>query len=363
MVKAKKSRNGHTSVGVGRPSETIWCGDREEWKRQQEEFRQLLLWMIGEGKAHACKRVSEGFGPELDKLYAALEEMQRRPESWWEHTDDKYFEGRFRKGGCNPDDDSRDVPVPCIMLPAIVRHRIVPLLVVKFNFQHAAEDGDSHRCYPEVRLRVGLFYFNAKGNLRGIGYRLEVPEGPPKMRHPDDAFDLAAADDEEEQVTHDFVHIQHVDAFRKGDSPFPGLEGFDLPKVAPAWPLIASEPTSLLVALWIGLYGKASLDWITDPEIREMFARCVVRMARTPHGVFYELVNVDTSKWGELERVIVRTWPEQKDLVSGVIRQRYNADSRVEVLREVDASTFVSARARKMMSVEEVFWKLRLRLP
>jgi hypothetical protein len=105
----------------------------------------------------------------------------------------------------------------------------VPVLSIAYDFG---------RSIPEVRIRLGLFFFH-EGKIRAFGYRFESPEGP---------------------GSHHYYHAQLINGFEK-DEPFPGWDTW-MPTSCPTFPLDADSPVKLLLSLLIALYGVSYISRI-----------------------------------------------------------------------------------------------------
>ncbi|MDP1990041.1 MAG: hypothetical protein Q8K00_03385 [Syntrophales bacterium] len=97
---------------------------------------------------------------------------------------------------------------------------------------------DFGRSIPEVRIRLGLFFFHEE-KIHAFGYRFESPEGP---------------------GNHHYYHAQLINGFDK-DEPFPDGDAW-LPTSCPTFPLDADNPVQLLLSLLIALYGVSYISRI-----------------------------------------------------------------------------------------------------
>lgn len=118
-----------------------------------------------------------------------------------------------------------------LYLPALKEDNkdFVPVLSLKAEFS----DGEM----KEFRLRVMLVSQNDDGELRGLGFRLEAPEGSGHGRH-------------------DFYHAQLIKGFEKHEMGLSIKTPQWLPCSQPSFPLLANDPLTLVICLLLTLYGK-----------------------------------------------------------------------------------------------------------
>jgi len=118
--------------------------------------------------------------------------------------------------------------------PVLQGPQMLPVMSVRCNFRRAA---------PEVRLELGLFLLDSKGELAAIGVRFETPEGSTGM--------------------HRYYHAQLFVAFHKeGAYRLPQCPEW-VPTEQPALLLKAQDPVSLLMNLVVSVYGYDHLDRVT----------------------------------------------------------------------------------------------------
>ncbi|HDQ71351.1 MAG TPA: hypothetical protein ENN19_04550 [Chloroflexi bacterium] len=124
-----------------------------------------------------------------------------------------------------------------LYLPALEKDAgFVPILSLKAKF-----DDDEVK---EFRLRVMLISQDGEKNLRGIGFRLEAPEGKAQDKG------------ENDEGRHDFYHAQFIRGFERQGPGLPiEIPGW-LPCSQPSFPLLANDPLTLVVCLLLTLYGK-----------------------------------------------------------------------------------------------------------
>lgn len=140
----------------------------------------------------------------------------------------------------------------CIFLKPTDRGTILfPMLSLSYDFG---------RSIPIVRLRLGLF-LNHDSKVKGMGYRLESPEGVGR---------------------HHYYHVQLIKGFETGEL-FPPTETTEwLPDNEPTFPLDAEDSVDLLLCLILSLYGldefRGSISRISDNKNRKNILARVQRL-------------------------------------------------------------------------------------
>lgn len=328
---------------------------RKNWSDggfNKDEFNRLVLWMHSEGwKYYADRsRLPSRNRHSLERIYSYIEEIQNSGGAPWQYIMEPQRLEQKLKVGRLLDDGSN---VPCIVLPPITRHGIVPILAPKFRFasDHQIE---TKPCYPEVRLRTVLFWESNPDEIRSIGYRIEVPEGPGARTH---SLLAEESDEEEEPGSHDFVHIQHITSFAKNGPNLP--EVVDLPCVAPAWPLWGWDPTSLLVSLLVGLYGLKHAQQIEPPDVGDIIRGTVNRLIRSPPPQTYQVINVNKQRLHD-RHLYVETWPQQRELISVSIKAQMAIGGDTEVVKEAEehSARIVTLVEEKIAHIRKVFWDI-----
>lgn len=317
----------------------------EPFKR--EEFNELVRWMWTEGYRAYLDHYNGTAG--IATIYHHVQNHQDHAKSPWKlFFDLRLLDSYLRLGRLWGDVESH---TPCLVLPPMLRFGIVPILALQFRFRSAQGTGSDpmarvRDCYPEVRLRVVLFW-QSKENphpIKCVGYRIEVPEGPgaSSVTH-SGASDSGADADEEEPGSHDFVHIQHITAFRKGAPPLPDV--VELPATAPAWPMWGWDPTSMLVSLIVGVYGlnyaAAEISGIAGDIVRDRLATLI----GTPAPKHYHVGHVNRALHNNLDSYIL-TWPQQKDVIATAIRETANVGGDTDVIKEVQSQHEAEMRAK-----------------
>lgn len=113
----------------------------------------------------------------------------------------------------------------CIFLEPTNHGAILfPMLSLSYDFS---------RSIPIIRLRLGLF-LDHKSQVKGMGYRLESPEGVGR---------------------HHYYHVQLIRGFEAGEH-FPPSETTEwLPDNEPTFPLDAEDSVDLLLCMILSIYG------------------------------------------------------------------------------------------------------------
>lgn len=300
---------------------SVWAHPAEE---HEADFKDLMLWMADEGR-RAFQERRNG-----DALYACVDNYINR--AAWYLINEQVLEQFLKDGELHPDDGKR---VPCIVLKPIEEFHILPVLVPKFVFRRE-HDGRRIEVYPEIRLRVALFYEDAKKSVRVLGYRFEVPEGAPKDKTSPDVG------------MHDYSHFQYITGFRKNDT-FNELAA-ELPPHAPAWPVRASGPVSMLATVYVGLYGKRAV--FNCPEnIGKLLNGFAAGMIRSPDRMYYKIERCQKAR---LRSEYIVMWDRQKAFVECYLRKKFNVADKDAVLTLVEC-TKVLLDSNPYV----VFWDLR----
>lgn len=284
----------------------IWSSSFSD--QGKADFKTLLQSMADEGRRAHQEQV-EG---ELGEVYEFFSQHYiGRLDSPWRMINDD-LDQHFKAGSLNPEDFRH---IPCIVLRPAEKQCILPVLIPKFVFARSHAAGSSN-CYPELRLRLALFYRGSEG-IRVAGHRFEVPEGP--------LIDQGGFG----PGTHDYPHVQYVTHFRKDGPMFQGV--VDLPVSTPAWPIWADDPLAMLATVWIGLYGRRAVSNCGDKKVRDLLQRHASRLSCSPQWTVYEVINIDKRHRGKY----IVLWSENKECTEIALRAKYNVDKRVEILRHV----------------------------
>lgn len=224
----------------GTDKQVIWADDWQDSMRVQ--FKELFVWMAEEG-AQAYR------DQKAPTLYSGLNKYLH--DNKWRKLDERELGKHIDTGWLNPNSQE---PVPCVVLKPNDRHNVLPVLAPRFTFTQKL-DGREVRVYPELRLRLALFFLDRSSNaesacnLKVIGYRFDMPE----VRQIRDGRRWAT-----DLSEHDYVHVQHINGFGMQDK-FENVVAI-LPDHHPAWPIVARYPAEILGALYLGLYGKPLED-------------------------------------------------------------------------------------------------------
>ncbi len=313
----------------GHQQSTIWATPLGA--RAIEDFRTLLLWMADEGwQSFEDERRS----PEISEIYEYVARYVSRAGSSWRWLRSEELEGLLHAGLL---DAEQYLQAPCIILKPNERHRIVPVVAPKFIFSGETDPPTGR--YPEIRLRLGLFYKGSSGEIRVIGYRFEAPEGP--------AEDLQLG-------AHDYAHVQYINSFREeGEEP---ANSFDFPETTPAWPVWATDPVSMLATVWIGLYGKHAVLGCSG-DVRGILERHASGLPRSPDLAYYKIQKLGV----RLRSEFIVMWNEQKEYVEEIMIRRFHLDrkKRAEIFRAVEERE-ARAGAKAFDRRYSALWKMDL---
>jgi hypothetical protein len=117
-----------------------------------------------------------------------------------------------------------------LFLRPIVNGTILPLLNLSASLYEEP---------TSMRARLGLFMFDSSKKLAGLGFRFESSEGPGQ---------------------HAYSHVQVIRSLDKdGGRIFPQASTW-FPTSYPAFPLSATDPVSIVLAMLLSIYGLEDLE-------------------------------------------------------------------------------------------------------
>ena len=309
-----------TRVKANLEQAAVWAHPADE---HESDFRALMLWMACEGQ-RAFRERRDGAS-----LYTCVDQYFDR--GAWYLVSEQGLEKFLDDGALNPDNGRR---VPCVVLKPIEEFHILPVLVPKFVFRRE-HNGRTIEVYPEIRLRVALFYEDANKAVRVLGYRFEVPEGRPN----DTGLNVGM---------HDYSHFQYITGFRKNDT-FNELAA-ELPPHAPAWPVRASDPASMLATVFVGLYGKRAAFACPEKKLGKLLTDFASGMICSPDPICYKIERCEKER---LRSDYVVMWDRQKEYVECHLRNKFNVADNDKVLTLVE-------RTKVLLDSKpyEVFWNI-----